>query len=57
LVSQVDLSHGVATIVAAQAKEGFYYNQYLTNQFFSLAIEVFGAYTNKRMTFFIDAPT
>lgn len=42
LVSQVVTSHGVAMMVATQAKEGFYHNRHSTNMFFLIAIEVFG---------------
>jgi hypothetical protein len=46
------LSRGVATIVVTQAKNGLYYDQFLSNMFFTLDIEVFRCLHQKANEFF-----
>jgi hypothetical protein len=41
LVSQVSLFHEVVAIVASQAKDDFYYDQFLVDLLFLLVVEVF----------------
>jgi hypothetical protein len=41
LVSQVVLSHGIIVIVVAHAKDGLYRDEFPTNMFLPLVIEVF----------------
>jgi hypothetical protein len=58
LVSHVALFHAVVMTIAARAKDGFYYNQYLLNMLFLLAISrSLRVCINMLTIFFIDVLT
>jgi hypothetical protein len=44
LVLRVVFFHGVVAIVVALAKDDFYWNYFLVDMFFPLAIKVFGCF-------------
>ncbi len=45
LVSWATLFRGVATIIMTQAKDGLYHDQFPTDMFLFLVVEVFGCFT------------
>jgi hypothetical protein len=58
LVSHIALFHGVVMTITTQAKDGFYYNQYLPDMFFLLAISrSLRVCINMLINFFIDVLT
>jgi hypothetical protein len=57
LISRVALFHGVVAIIATQEKNDLYRDRFMVDMFSPLPIELFNAYTNKQMDFFIDVRT